>query len=293
MHMQTTLFIAALSGVLLQAQAVSAPPTRRFEVVSIRRHGAHSGPVQAGPTVDGYRSIGLPLFAIFQVAYALPNQSGVLRGNQIEGYPGWLSNELYDVVAKVDQADVAEWRKRQPGRTMLREMLQAMLTERCKAVTHYASKEMLVYDLVIAKGGPKFKQAETLDPGELRRRHPAAGMMKGSGAMTEVGQESIHFYAIPMSLLANTILSSVADRPVADKTGLSGYYDLTLPASALKLGGPPASPVAPQTLDALSSPLDDESIFTALPDVLGLWLQPSKSPVETLVIDHVERPSEN
>ena len=176
---------------------------------------------------------------------------------------------------------------------MLREMLQTMLAERCKVLAHYASRELPVYDLVIAKGGPKFKKAETLDAAELRRSHPAAGIMKGSGTMVEIEQESIRFYAIPMSLLANTILSSVTDRPVLDKTGLSGYYDLTLPGSALKPGRPPASPATPQTPDTALPPLDDESIFTALPDALGLRLQPSKRPVETLVIDHVERPSEN
>ena len=74
--MKAVLFSAAVSGVLLPAQPVSSPATPKFEVVSIRRHTAESGPVQAGPTLDGYRSIGLPRFAIFQSAYALPNQHG-------------------------------------------------------------------------------------------------------------------------------------------------------------------------------------------------------------------------
>ena len=65
--MKPAFLIAALSSVLLQAQQ-SSPPALKFEVVSIRRHGADSGPVQAGPTADGYRSIGLPMIAIFQVA---------------------------------------------------------------------------------------------------------------------------------------------------------------------------------------------------------------------------------
>jgi uncharacterized protein (TIGR03435 family) len=151
--MKPALLIAALSSVLLQAQQPSPPATPKFEVVSIRRHGADSGPVQAGPTADGYRSIGLPMIAIFQVAYAPPNQPGVLRANQIEGDPVWLSNELYDVVAKVDQPDLADWRKPQMRQTMLRPMLQAMLAERCKIAAHLAQKEMPVYDLVVAKSG--------------------------------------------------------------------------------------------------------------------------------------------
>ena len=101
------------------------------------------------------------------------------------------------------------------------------------------------------------------------------------------------FYAISMAILANTILPSVADRPVVDKTGLTGYYDLALPSSALQPPPPPPPPVASQPLAAASPPLEDDSIFTALPEALGLRLEPAKGRVETLVIDHVERPSGN
>jgi uncharacterized protein (TIGR03435 family) len=110
--------------------------------------------------------------------------------------------------------------------------------------------------------------------------------------MAVEGPTRLQFYAIPMSLLANTILPSVTDRPVVDKTGLAGYYDLALPSSALQRRPPPA-PVASQPLDASSPPLEEESIFMALPAALGLRLQPAKGRIEMLVIDHVERPSGN
>ena len=93
-------------------------------MISIKRHTAESGPVQTGPTPDGFRSIGLPMLGIFQWAYALPNRPGLLRGDQIEGDPGWLTDELYDLVAKVDQADLAAWQKPAMRQTMLRGMLQ-------------------------------------------------------------------------------------------------------------------------------------------------------------------------
>src|SRR5579883_1530245 len=279
--MKPALFIAALSSVFLQAQQASPPAALKFDVVSIRRHAADSGPAQIGPTPDGFRSIGLPLFAIFQFAWALPNHSGVLRGNQIDGSPGWLTTELYDVVAKVAPADLAGWhnpqiRQAQIRQAMLRTMLQAMLAERCKVVVHYADKEMPVYDLVIAKGGPKFKPAETVDTAELRRKRPAAGIMRGNGAMAEEGPEKTQFYAISMATLAGTILSSLAERPVLDKTGLAGYYDLVLPASALKPQRLSPSPLAPQPLDAPPPPPEGESIFTALPLATGLRLKPAK-----------------
>ena len=228
------------------------------------------------------------------MAYALPNQRGLLRGNQIDGDPGWFTGELYDVVAKVDQADLADWQKPEMRKTMLRAMLQAMLAERCKVAVHYGSKEAPVYDLVIAKGGPKFKRAKTVDTAELRQKHPTGGIMRGTGAMAVHSPKTTQFYAISVATLANTILSSLADRPVVDKTGLTGYYDLALPSSALQPPPPPPPPpVASQPLDAPPPPLEDESIFTALPEALGLRLEPAKGRVETLVIDHVERPSEN
>lgn len=283
--MKASLLMAALFGVFLQA-------TPKFEVVSIRRHTAGSGPVQTGPTPDGFRSIGLPMLGIFQWAYALPNQPGLLRGDQIEGYPGWLTGELYDVMAKIDQAELANWQKKDMRQAMLRAMLQSMLAERCRVAVHYGSREAPVYDLVIAKGGPKFKPAEIVDIAELRRKHPEAGMMRGTGTMVVESPNRMQFYAISMAILANTILPSVADRPVIDKTGLTGYYDLALPSSALRRPAPPTAPGTSQPLDAPFPSVQDESIFAAL-EAVGLRLQPAKGRVETLVIDHVERPSEN
>jgi uncharacterized protein (TIGR03435 family) len=88
------------------------------------------------------------------------------------------------------------------------------------------------------------------------------------------------------------ILPGVADRPVVDKTGLTGYYDLALPTSALERA-PPSPPVTSLPLDIPSPPPGDESIFTALPRAAGLRLQPAKASVQMLLIDHVERPSDN
>jgi uncharacterized protein (TIGR03435 family) len=264
----------------------------KFEVISIRRHTADGPPAQLGPTPEGFRSIGLPIFGLFQWAYALPNQRGLLRGDQIEGDPGWLSTDLYDVVAKVEQVDLADWQKPEMRQTMLRAMLQDMLAERCNVVVHFGNKEAPVYDLVIAKGGPKFKPAEIVDTAELRRKHPEGGVMRGSVTMTVQGPNRTEFYAISMSILANTILSSLAGRPVVDKTGLTGYYDLALPSSALRRPPPSPPPGASPPLDAPSPTLGEESIFEAL-EALGMRLDPAKGQVPTLVIDRVERPSGN
>jgi len=104
-------------------------------------------------------------------------------------------------------------------------------------------------------------------------------MTGGDGALAVPGPNGIQFYGISMAMLVQTWLPSVTERPVIDKTGLSGRYDLALPSSALPPQRPPSG--------------DEESIFTALPESVGLRLQSARGRVDTLVIDHVERPSEN
>src|SRR5665213_1809738 len=118
-----------------------------FEVISIRRHTAASGPAQRPTTTpNGFRSIGLHLFAIVQMAYVPPNQSGLLRGDLVIGGPDWLRDEGYDVLANVGAADLADWRESEMTQTMLHAMLQAMLADRLKVVVHHESKEMPVYN---------------------------------------------------------------------------------------------------------------------------------------------------
>lgn len=116
--------------------------------------------------------------------------------------------------------------------------------------------------------------------------------MRGSGTMAVQSPNTTQWYAMSMAILTNTILSNIVDRPVVNKTGLTGYYDLAMPSSALRRPPRPPPPGASQPLDAPSPPLEDESIFAAL-EALGLRLEPAKGQVQMLVIDHVERPSEN
>ena len=281
MNICPELRLAAAVTVLCSVMSAEEHPA--FEVVSIRQHTAASGPLER-PTItpNGFRSIGLPLFAIFQTAYVPPNQSGVLRGDLIAGAPDWLRDETWDVAAKVGETDLANWRKPEMRQTMLRAMLQTMLAQRCKVVVHHESKEVPVYDLVVAKAGPKFKQAETVDPDELRRKPGGGGMMIGTNVRAVPRPGGIQYYGISMAILTQTILPNMAGRPVVDKTGLAGYYDLTLPDIRRASMAP-----SPPLLEA------DESIFTVLPDALGLRLQPGKDLVEKLVIDHVERPTGN
>src|SRR6185437_1066921 len=143
--------------------------------------------------------------------------------------------------------DLSNWQNPETRQNMLHAMLQTMLAERCKVVVHHENKEMPVYDLVVAKGGPKFKQAETVDADELRKLN--GGGMIGTNVTVVPRPDGIQYYGISMAILSQTILPNMAGRPVVDKTGLTGSWDLTLPSMTQS-----PAPAA-----------DDESIFTALP----------------------------
>ena len=142
------------------------------------------------------------------------------------------------------------------------------------------SRELPVYYLVIAKGGPKLKEATS---GETDANGAHAGMMR----MTR-GQLTGHTVAISNILSA---LTQITGRTVLDKTGLSGRYDVKLTWTPDEPAAIPGSDGAGQTASTTSE--SGPSIFTAIQDQLGLKLESGKGPVDCLVVDHVAPPSEN
>ncbi len=297
MNFRRKLLLLATVWMVLTSQAAILAQTApskmlAFEVVSIRRNMSGVSP-QSLPkfavTADGVVSTNLPLIGLFQFGYVPTGMgdSGFFRGNQISGAPDWLtSGERYDVVAKVAEADLAEWQKPAQQTAMARAMLRSLLTERMKAVAHIESKEIPVYDLVVAKNGPKFKKAATVDANELKQQHPGGNVTPMGGMMSPGSSPGqMNLYGVSMVLLAQ-ILSNFSGRPVVDKTGLAGGYDLSMQAE------PPPPPQSGQQ-GAAGAGDAEPSIFTMVQEQFGLKLEPAKDKVETLVIDHVERPTEN
>jgi uncharacterized protein (TIGR03435 family) len=261
------------------AAPAAATPTKdyAFEVVSIRRNLNPQGTLQYGPTADGYRGTNVPMFLLFNAAYTPQVGGAVFYGNdQLKGLPDWIS-ERYDIDARISDADRAEWQKPESQKVMLQAMLQAMFVDRCKMVVHREVKEVAVNSLVLAKGGPKFKET---DP---TVKHPG-GMKLPWGGVLVPSSSGLSVYGASMASFAS-IISSVG-RPVQDKTGLTGKYDITM-----KLPAPSASAPGEQQ-DGPTASDPGFGVDSALSD-LGLKLEPGKGQVETLVIDHIERPSPN
>jgi uncharacterized protein (TIGR03435 family) len=155
----------------------------------------------------------------------------------------------------------------------MRLMLQSLLEERFKLRLHRESREEPVYELVVAGGGPRMKQAAD------SLKQPQRGLRMGRGQLTGT--------AAPISILINQI-SQQLGRSVIDKTGLTGQYDFELKWTP-EFNQSQASPADPGPQPDLGGP----SIFTAIQEQLGLKLESTKGPVEVIVIDSAEKPSEN
>lgn len=293
------ILVAASAGLLAQAMTSTAslvgadgkPLT--FDVISIREDKSEPGPrnpAHNGPTPDGYHLKALPLYGVIQMAY-LPSEGGLpFRPNRIMGVPAWASyssSTRYDIDAKVSEADLPRWRDPALQPAMLRAMLQAMLADRFKAVIHRETKTIPIYEMTLGKKAPKFKLAEATTLEEIRRKHPDVVTLR-SGTFVVVGpnpgQQTL--FGVSMQDLG-TFLSVLAGRPIQDKTGLMGRYDVTY---QMELRPPPQedgkpAPVPPDFFNA--------QISNIVESQLGLKLRAAKGPEEMLVIDHVKQPSEN
>ena len=267
-----------------QEQAATADGKQwKFAVVSIRRNTSRqSTPQQLGAaTADGYQMKNLFLGYLVMMAY-VPHTGGeaYYAGDQIVGAPAWLTgdDDHYDVDAKVDEADVADWQNPAKQPAMLRSMLQSMLEDRLELVVHRSTKEAPVYLLVIGKNGPKFKET---DPNDSHAgSYPAPGGARISMERKD-DQVTVHYFGISMTQLTTFGLGA-AGRPVQDGTGLTGRYDITIEKPAPQPGGQQGA-AAPDLQPSAAS----------IAEQLGLKLEPEKGQVETLVIDHVEQPSPN
>jgi len=211
---------------------------------------------------------------------------GLLSNDRVFGAPEWAKADRFDIRAKMSETDISQMQKLSPTEAKTRRelMMQALLAERFKLKVHSETKQAPVYDLVVAKGGPKLKDAVTdanppMGKGEDGR--PRTGFNQATGS-TEVAQgESTRaladFLSQPVSGLG---------RPVVDKTGLTGAYDFTLNWV------PHFDRILPGSGGGSASPDEADSLFEALQQI-GLKLQPATSPIDIIVIDHVEHPSEN
>jgi uncharacterized protein (TIGR03435 family) len=280
--------VAALTGPLLigvgnapaiHAQSPAVTP-RRFDVAAIKPNnsGANFLGIRVVPG-GGLRAVNATLRSMIREAYQV-------RDFQLSGGPAWLDSARYDIEAK---GQIEPGSQEQTGLQVMK-MLQALLADRFQLSIHRETKEMPIYALLVAKNGPKLEASRegcfdptagippppTL-PGQSPSR-PCGGFNNSSNQMLGAKVGMSHFAAN---------LSKFIGRTVVDRTGLKGTYDIALRWTPYE-GQAFLAPTEPPPADG-SQP----SIFTAVQEQLGLRLESQRGPVEVLVIDGAEKPSEN
>lgn len=261
------------------AWAIPEPPPRKpmtaadpsFEVATIKP----SKPGTPGRlfTMRGreFVTINTTVDSIIVMAYGV-------HVRQIVGGPSWMETDKFDVTAKPDADGI-------PNRDQISIMMKKLLADRFQLTFHHEQKELSVYALTIAKGGSKLTKSEG-DPNGL----PSL-LFRGLGVLPARNSSMADF--------ASVMQGAVLERPVIDRTGLTGKWDFTLTWTpdetqfvSLRPPGPPpgANGGAPTPPPPGNGAPD---LFTAIQEQLGLKLESTKAPVDVLVIDKVEKPSEN
>ncbi|HUK29890.1 MAG TPA: TIGR03435 family protein [Candidatus Acidoferrum sp.] len=259
---------------------VPGGPGFEYDVVSIKPHKDDGrGGMFMGGSDDGFRAINTTMQNAVLNAYS--------TGLQIEitGGPAWARDENYDIEAKYVPEVGEALRKLSGGDSNFarRYMMQQILKERMNLAAHAETKDVPAYDLVIGKNGPKFKDA---DPNEKNIGRMSMRMDQGKWLIDGQG--------IQLAGLARN-LGQFARRPVFDKTGLTGRYDIKLefareqPLSA----GAPTGGAAGSPSDLPADPTGGPTIMAALEEQLGLKLVPSRGPMMIVVIEHIDKPDAN
>jgi uncharacterized protein (TIGR03435 family) len=283
-----TLFVLLCAQVMCAQQpaaksATQAPyvPSMTFDVSSVR---------ESKPD----------LVAGFSVSFVNPAHSSVVRLSnndvpnllamaygidraQIVGLPDWTRGPVFNVEAKSDQSVDEQLAKLSDGQARLEKehMMQMLLADRFKLKTHWEAREGSIYELVVAKNGPKLHTGGSLPPSPEEvnswgdRKIPSI-YQRGSSMS---GFDLIGHRCSIESLAR--ILTGQMGAPVVDKTGLTGTYDFDLKY------------LGPTEHYASDDPAVPRPLTEALPDQLGLKLQSAKGEKQFLVIDHIERPSAN
>jgi uncharacterized protein (TIGR03435 family) len=252
----------------------------RFEVASIKP--AVEGRGFAGPIVypgGVVRTQRIPLFFLIAIAYDVPWQ-------RVDG-PSGVINEQYAIEAKADASSLPKsgstiQQTMRAEMRLVREMLKTLLADRFKLAIHVEKRETPIYALVVNGGKPKIRPAaRSCEPTTM------AEYESGRGPCGLRGGGPANGYHAPDSALADLAagLSNFLERPIIDRTGIEGRFDIDVPPWST--GAPPR----PDSDEPQPDP-NGPSIFAVLQQ-MGLRLEPSRAPIDHYVVDHVERPSEN
>jgi len=240
---------------------MAADANPAFEVATIK-------PSQSGVPLKVIGMRGRDFHALNSTLSELIGFAYGLQSKQIAGGPAWLNKDRFNI----DGVPDAEG---QPSTTQWKAMVQKLIAERLNLKLHQETQELAVFALVVGKNGPKLK------------KNPSGGPYPGHTTQQRVpGEVTWMVSNMTMEEFASMLQNSIIDRPVLDRTGISGRFDFECSFAAN--GGQSDGIPLPQGVD---TNLPD--LFTALQEQLGLKLESTKGQVPILVIDRAELPSGN
>jgi uncharacterized protein (TIGR03435 family) len=248
----------------VKAMAPDAHP--KFDVVTIKPSQPNQPGKGFGFNGTHTRTFHTNVNDLIAVAYGM-------HAKQIIGAPDWLGTDLYDIDGVADA----------PGRPNIKqmgEMVQGLLADRFALKFHHEQRELAVYAIQVASGGPKMKET-TAAPND-----PQGFGLRGFGDLIVRN--------MTMKEFATWMQSGVMDKPVVDQTGLTARYDFNLKwtpddSQFAQFRGT-NGPIQPPAGDNPDAP---PSLYTALQEQLGLKFTATKAMDDVIVIDHVEKPSPN
>ncbi|MEO5922803.1 MAG: TIGR03435 family protein [Bryobacteraceae bacterium] len=243
-----------------------------FAVGTVKLNTSGQGGGSMGPREDTFFGKNVTLKSVLMYAYT-PANAGLLLNQQIVGGPAWIDADHFDIQAKTEGGLVL-------GPNEARTLLQSLLKDRFQLKAHREKREMPVYTLVQTKSRLKLSKDQTPPPPSfidfVSEGQPTRELPRGAVRMTTTSTGTILTgTAIAVSMLVS-LLQGRSDRIIVDQTGFEGLIDVNLEFSQ------------DAGTEASSAPL----VFTALQD-MGLKLESAKAPLDVLVIDSVQRPSEN
>lgn len=265
----TAAFIAssmALAGLMIAGSfapgwiAFAQPQRLTFEVSSVKRSASTSNDGWVRFTPGGLTAENAPLRFIITFAYHI-------RDFQLAGAPGWIESERYEISAKAEG---------KPSPDQIRLMLQSLLEDRFRLKIRRGTEQRTAYLLTPAKGGLKLPDSGA-DCAALADDPPAKGKSKFQCGSWFGSDDRFTGMKISMTQFGEW-LSNQLGRPVIDRTGYTGQFDIQLHWS---------------TDDQADSPNAAPAIFTAVQEQMGVKIESGKGPVEILTIDHVEKPDAN
>lgn len=257
-------------GAVAQAAPAAAQPEAAlpvFEVASIRPSPSDVQQAMLFFNPNGITITGFPLGKIVLEGFHV-------QEDQLVGMPGWAKSARFDIEAKVPAEDAPRLKGlkiEQRGAMIVR-----LLEDRFNLKYHRETRELGIYSLVVARGGPRLQAAPSASADGARRS--TYSMFKGPGELESVGTG--------MPVLARQ-LSQTVGHIVVDKTGLTGSYDYTLRWT------PEDTAHAQEASASAETAGSGASLYTALEEQLGLKLESNKGPAEVIVIDRLDMPSAN